>query len=73
MGVGVMLDLARVIVDRNEPFDNSLIFSEFCECDSTDDSVERWRRYGRRELHAKSETLQDGSHLYSTQHPSAKR
>lgn len=29
MGVGVMLDIARVLVDRNEPFDNSIIFSGF--------------------------------------------
>lgn len=28
MGVGVMLDVARVIVDRDEPFDNALIFSK---------------------------------------------
>ena len=26
MGVGVMLDIARVLVERNEPFDNSIIF-----------------------------------------------
>jgi hypothetical protein len=50
MGVGVMLDIARVIVDRDEPFDNSIIFM--------------WN--------GAEETLQDGSHLYSTQHPSAK-
>jgi Zn-dependent M28 family amino/carboxypeptidase len=50
MGVGVMLDIARVIVDRDEPFDNSVIFM--------------WN--------GAEETLQDGSHLYSTQHPSAK-
>ena len=50
MGVGVMLDIARVIVDRDEPFDNSLLFM--------------WN--------GGEETLQDGSHLYSTQHPSAK-
>lgn len=24
-----MLDIARVLVDRNEPFDNSVIFSAF--------------------------------------------
>lgn len=29
MGVGVMLDIARVLVDRNEPFDNSVIFSGY--------------------------------------------
>ncbi|OCF60854.1 hypothetical protein L486_00497 [Kwoniella mangroviensis CBS 10435] len=46
MGVGVMLDLARVVVERNRPFDGSLIFSK-----------------------SALETLQDGSHLYSTQHP----
>lgn len=28
MGVGVMLDVARVLVDRNQPFDNSVIFSK---------------------------------------------
>ena len=50
MGVGVMLDVARVLVERNEPFDNSIIFM--------------WN--------GAEETLQDGSHLYSTQHPSAK-
>lgn len=27
MGVGVMLEVARVLIDRNEPFDNSIIFS----------------------------------------------
>lgn len=50
MGVGVMLDIARVLVDRNEPFDNSVLFM--------------WN--------GGEETLQDGSHLYSTQHESAK-
>ncbi|WVQ67426.1 uncharacterized protein L199_005623 [Kwoniella botswanensis] len=45
MGVGVMLDLARVLVERDRPFDGSVIFM--------------WN----------GETLQDGSHLYSTQHP----
>lgn len=49
IGVGVMLDIARVIVDRDEPFDNSLLFM--------------WN--------GGEETLQDGSHLYSTQHSSA--
>ncbi|BEJ13055.1 hypothetical protein CspHIS471_0302290 [Cutaneotrichosporon sp. HIS471] len=49
MGVGVMLDVARILVDRNEPFDNSVIFM--------------WN--------GAEETLQDGSHLYSTQHPTA--
>lgn len=44
-----MLDIARVIVDRDEPFSNSLLFL--------------WN--------GAEETLQDGSHLYSTQHPSA--
>ncbi|EIW65964.1 hypothetical protein TREMEDRAFT_70376 [Tremella mesenterica DSM 1558] len=46
MGVGVMLDVARVLVERNAPFDNSIIFL--------------WN--------GGEETLQDGSHLYSTQH-----
>ncbi|TXT09032.1 hypothetical protein VHUM_02506 [Vanrija humicola] len=50
MGVGVMLDLARVLVDRNQPFDNSIIFM--------------WN--------GGEETLQDGSHLYSTQHYTGK-
>lgn len=50
VGVGVMLDLARIIVDRDEPFDNSILFL--------------WN--------GAEETLQDGSHMYSTQHPSAK-
>lgn len=45
-----MLDIARVLVDRNEPFDNSVLFM--------------WN--------GGEETLQDGSHLYSTQHESAK-
>ncbi|WWC94440.1 hypothetical protein V866_001285 [Kwoniella sp. B9012] len=45
MGVAVMLDLARVLVERDRPFDGSVIFM--------------WN----------GETLQDGSHLYSTQHP----
>lgn len=49
MGVGVMLDIARVLVDRNQPFDNSVVFM--------------WN--------GGEETLQDGSHLYSTQHESA--
>ncbi|WVW84285.1 hypothetical protein I302_106316 [Kwoniella bestiolae CBS 10118] len=44
MGVGVMLDLARVLVERDRPFDASVIFM--------------WN----------GETLQDGSHLYSTKH-----
>ncbi|WVR06737.1 hypothetical protein IAU60_003772 [Kwoniella sp. DSM 27419] len=43
IGVGVMLDVARVLVERNEPFDGSVMFM--------------W-----------NETLQDGSHLYSTRH-----
>ncbi len=45
MGVGVMLDVARVLVDRNEPFDNSVIFSESCAwtlSEITHRSVERW-------------------------------
>ncbi|KAL7420634.1 hypothetical protein Q5752_004585 [Cryptotrichosporon argae] len=46
MGVGVMLDVARVLVDRAQPFDNSVIFM--------------WN--------SGEETLQDGSHMYSTQH-----
>lgn len=50
IGVGVMLDIARVIVDRDEPFTNSLLFL--------------WN--------GAEETLQDGSHLYSTQHHTAK-
>jgi hypothetical protein len=45
-----MLDIARVIVDRDEPFNNSILFM--------------WN--------GAEETLQDGSHMYSTQHPSAK-
>lgn len=48
MGVGVMLDIARVLIERNKPFDNSVIFM--------------WN--------GAEETLQDGSHLYSTQHES---
>ncbi|WRT66692.1 uncharacterized protein IL334_003653 [Kwoniella shivajii] len=44
MGVGVMLDVARVLVERDQPFDGSVIFM--------------WN--GGEE---------DGSHLYSTQHP----
>ncbi|ORY22823.1 hypothetical protein BCR39DRAFT_550650 [Naematelia encephala] len=50
MGVGVMLEVARVLIERNEPFDNSIIFM--------------WN--------GGEETLQDGSHLYSTQHETAK-
>lgn len=50
IGVGVMLDVARVLVDRKKPFDNSVIFM--------------WN--------GGEETLQDGSHLYSTQHETAK-
>lgn len=29
MGVGVMLEIARVLIERNEPFDNSIIFSAY--------------------------------------------
>ncbi|KAK8864706.1 hypothetical protein IAR55_001960 [Kwoniella newhampshirensis] len=47
IGAGVMLDVARVLVERNEPFDASIIFL--------------WNG------------AEDGSHLYSTKHPSAKR
>ncbi|ORX35606.1 hypothetical protein BD324DRAFT_660481 [Kockovaella imperatae] len=50
MGVGVMLDIARVVIDRKRPFDNSLLFV--------------WN--------GAEETLQDGSHLYATQHETAK-
>ena len=28
IGVGVMLDVARVLIERNESFDNSVIFRE---------------------------------------------
>jgi len=45
-----MLDVARVLVDRKQPFDNSAIFL--------------WN--------GGEETLQDGSHLYSTRHETAK-
>lgn len=77
MGVGVMLDVARVLIDRNEPFDNSVIFSEFEVPDARlapdDPEIDI---PGRSADHAVwnggEETLQDGSHLYSTQHPSAK-
>jgi hypothetical protein len=51
IGVGVMLDIARVLVDRKKPFDNSVIFM--------------WN--------GGEETLQDGSHLYSTQHETGKQ
>lgn len=51
MGVGVMLEIARVLVERNKAFDNSIIFL--------------WN--------GAEETLQDGSHLYSTQHETAKQ
>ena len=50
MGVGVMLEIARVLIERDEPFDNAIVFL--------------WN--------GAEETLQDGSHLYSTQHPTAK-
>ena len=30
LGVGVMLDIARVVIDRNRPFDNSILFGEPC-------------------------------------------
>jgi Zn-dependent M28 family amino/carboxypeptidase len=29
MGVGVMLEVARVLIERNEPINGSVIFSEF--------------------------------------------
>ncbi len=45
-----MLEVARVLVDRNEAFNGSIIFM--------------WN--------GGEETLQDGSHLYSTQHETAK-
>jgi Zn-dependent M28 family amino/carboxypeptidase len=50
MGVGVMLDIARVLVDRNDPFEGEIIFL--------------WN--------GAEETLQDGSHMYSVQHETAK-
>ncbi|WVO15261.1 hypothetical protein L204_102917 [Cryptococcus depauperatus] len=49
IGVGVMLDVARVLIETNSPFDASVIFM--------------WN--------GGEETLQDGSHLYSTQHVTA--
>lgn len=49
IGVGVMLDTARILVERNEAFDGAIIFM--------------WN--------GGEETLQDGSHLYSTEHSTA--
>lgn len=46
IGVAVMLDVARVIIDRNEPIFASAIFL----------------------FNGAEETLQDASHMYSTQH-----
>ncbi len=45
-----MLETARVLIDRNEPFEGSIIFM--------------WN--------GGEETLMDGSHLYVTQHETAK-
>jgi Zn-dependent M28 family amino/carboxypeptidase len=42
LGVGVMLDLARVMIERNEPFNGSVIFGEFRKNELI--SVERRRR-----------------------------
>lgn len=66
MGVGVMLDIARVLIERNEPFDNSVIFSEKRQNVCTEALSADWSVWNGGE-----ETLQDGSHLYSTQHESA--
>ncbi|WVQ80122.1 hypothetical protein IAT38_002223 [Cryptococcus sp. DSM 104549] len=49
IGAGVMLEVARVLVERNEPFGASIIFL--------------WN--------SGEETLQDASHLYSTEHVTA--
>lgn len=69
-----MLDIARVLIDRNESFDNSVIFCKFPEKTVADNSVE-WCRgcvSVSKSLTHSPETLQDGSHLYSTQHETAK-
>lgn len=74
IGVGVMLDIARVLIDRNVPFDNSVIFCKFPETTVANISVERCRgcvSVSKSSTHY-IETLQDGSHLYSTQHETAK-
>ncbi|OXG17593.1 hypothetical protein C367_05083 [Cryptococcus neoformans Ze90-1] len=49
IGVGVMLDTARILIERKEAFDGAIIFV--------------WN--------GGEETLQDGSHLYSTEHSTA--
>lgn len=49
IGVGVMLDVARVLIDRNQPIAGAAIFL----------------------FNGAEETLQDASHLYSTQHETA--
>ena len=38
LGVGVMLDVARVVVDRKRPFDNSILFGELWSCSVYDES-----------------------------------
>jgi hypothetical protein len=63
-----MLDIARVLIDRNESFDNSVIFCKSSDTIAADISVERRRGcvlIFKCYTHP-LETLQDGSHLYST-------
>ena len=78
MGVGVMLEIARVLVERNQAFDGTIIF---CECfRSVWQKMLIWsvvwngaEGTNTQYVYANSiETLQDGSHLYSTQHETAK-
>lgn len=67
-----MLDVARVLIDRNEPFNGNIIF---CEQGQGSANVQYGTALKVRlmlRLGSLSETLQDGSHLYSTQHETAK-
>lgn len=50
IGVGIMLDIARVLIERRQPFSNAVLFL--------------WNNA--------EESLQDASHLFSTQSPWAK-
>jgi len=72
MGVGVMLELARVLIDRNEAFDGNVLFCRSLPGRSLITSMERSGRYEYKGSQLILETLQDGSHMFSTQHHTAK-
>jgi Zn-dependent M28 family amino/carboxypeptidase len=67
LSVGVMIDCIRVLVNTpNWEPKHAIIFCEFF-LNSENGSLDETTVFNNAE-----ESLQDGSHLYSTQHPTAK-